>query len=83
MIPDLLGLLERDGKRLTVSEVGANLKPDAQNFKVELGIGDQALELDLEGVRKAKLLLAEGERVLVARHHQAVLNKNLSFDFDK
>ncbi|MNR71543.1 hypothetical protein D3C71_21740 [compost metagenome] len=78
--PDRIAQLERCGVSIYLDEPAANHAPQAEAFTVTLGVGGSEVELDLCAIRRAKQVLAEGERRLLLRQQQAVLRRNLTLD---
>ncbi|WP_060733660.1 hypothetical protein [Burkholderia cenocepacia] len=80
MKADVLGQMERDGKRMYVAEASGNLIEDSETFLVTLGINGNEVPLDLAAIRQVKRMLHEGEKRLMIRHEQATRRRNYSLD---
>jgi hypothetical protein len=80
MKADVLGEMERGGKKMYVAEASGNLAEDSETFLVTLGINGSEVPLDLAAIRQVRRMLHEGEKRLMIRHEQATRRRNLCLD---
>lgn len=73
-----IGRIKHGDAVIFVKEADVNETAQAAEIALQLGINDNAVTLDLDSVRKLKKILQDGERVLVQRHHNNMLRRNLS-----